>query len=85
MALNLVPSADAADQAHSPPPKKLPIDLNEIKTRQGSWRILVESVVDAQAGFNLLFKMILESPHRGQRREPTQNGRPFGRYRGFGE
>jgi hypothetical protein len=42
------------------PPKKLPIDLNEIKTRQGSWRILVESVVDTQAGFNLFVKMILE-------------------------
>jgi len=44
----------------SRPPKKLPIDLECIDTRKGTWLVAVEAIAETEAGADLLVKIILE-------------------------
>lgn len=41
-------------------PQELPVDLTVVDTSKGSWGIFVQTVVETQAGHNLLVRIILE-------------------------
>lgn len=43
-----------------PPPKKLPLDMTKVETSKGCWGLFIETVIDTQAGRNLLVRVILE-------------------------
>ena len=42
------------------PPQKLPIDLERIDTRKGTWLVAVETISETKSGENLLVRIVLE-------------------------